>query len=60
MMSGEMLLVNTEGFRFGRVWAKDRAVANDADFAAFLTQKYRYMPPSSPPVFVLGCVGVPR
>lgn len=55
-----MLLVNTEGFRFGPIWSKDRAVPNDADSAAFLTQKYRYMPPLSPPVFVLGCVGVPR
>lgn len=52
-----VLLVDTEGFRLGRKWANHTAEAHDADLAAFLTQKYRYMPSSSPLTCVVGLYG---
>lgn len=53
MTGPSMVLVNTEGLQPGRIWAKDKAEVHDAGFAAFPTQKYRYMPSSSSLLFML-------
>ena len=48
------VLVKNEGCQLGPIWAKWHAAeVHDAGFTAFPTQKYRYMPSSSPLAWML-------